>query len=98
MNRIFSIHETAEAEVNEAADFYDLEDPGLGNVFLDDVERAIAAISQYPQSAPLVRGSVRKKPLLKFPFSLVYSVRPTEIRLLAVAHQKRRPFYWRGRR
>ena len=98
MTRIFSIHETAEVEVNEAADFYDLEDPGLGNVFLDDVERAIAAISQYPKSAPLVRGSVRKKPLLKFPFSLVYSVRPAEIRLLAVAHQKRRPFYWRGRR
>jgi hypothetical protein len=45
MNSIFSLHETVEVEVNEAADFCDLEDPGLGNVFLDDVERAIAAIS-----------------------------------------------------
>ncbi len=33
MSRLFSIHETAENEVNEAADFYDLENPGLGNVF-----------------------------------------------------------------
>ena len=63
MTRIFSIHETAEVEVNEAADFYDLEDPGLGNVFLDDVERAIAAISQYPQSAPLVQGEASGKSL-----------------------------------
>jgi hypothetical protein len=29
-----SIHETAEAEINEAADFYDLESPGLGTVFV----------------------------------------------------------------
>jgi len=98
MSHLFSIHETAEAEVNEAADFYDLEHPGLGSVFLDEVERAIKAISQYPEAAPLVWGGVRKRPLLKFPYSLVYSVRPNEIRLLAVAHQKRRPFYWRGRR
>ena len=45
MNSMFLIHETAEAEINEAADFYDLEDPGLGNVFLTDVERVIVAIS-----------------------------------------------------
>jgi plasmid stabilization system protein ParE len=98
MSCLFSIHETAEAELNEAADFYDLEHPGLGNLFLDDVERAIEAILQHPKAAPLVRGGVRKKPLVKFPYSLLYSVRPNEIRLLAVAHQKRRPFYWRGRR
>jgi toxin ParE1/3/4 len=72
MKRLFSIHETAEIEINEAADFYD--------------------------AGPLIRGRVRKKPLVKFPYSLIYSIRSDEFRLLAVAHQKRRPFYWRGRR
>lgn len=48
MSRLFTIHETAEAEINEAADFYDHENPGLGNVFLDEIERAIDAISRYP--------------------------------------------------
>jgi hypothetical protein len=56
MSRLFSIHETAENEVNEAADFYDLENPGLGNGFLDDVERTIDAISLYPETAELLRG------------------------------------------
>ena len=98
MSQPFSIHETAEVEINEAADFYDLEDPGLGSVFIDEVERAIQSISQFPEAARIVRGRVRKKPLTKFPYSLVYSVPPGEVRLLAVAHQKRRPFYWRGRR
>ena len=45
MSRLFSFHETAEVEINEAADFYDLESPGLGSLFLDEAERAIEAIS-----------------------------------------------------
>ena len=98
MSRLFSIHEKAEAEINEAADFYDLESPGLGSVFIEEVERSIESINQFPDAATLIRGRVRKKNLIKFPYSIVYSVRPDEIRLLAMAHQKRRPFYWRGRR
>jgi toxin ParE1/3/4 len=98
MSRLTSIHEAAEAEINEAADFYDAESPGLGDVFIDDIERAIARISEFPEAAPLARGRVRKKIITKFPYSLVYSVRGDQIRILAVAHQKRRPFYWRGRR
>mgnify|MGYP001565679635 CR=1 FL=1 len=96
MSRLFSIHEAAEAEINEAADFYDLESPGLGSVFIDEVQRAIESISQFPDAAPLIRGRVRKKPLIKFPYSRVYSVRPEEIRVLAMANQKRHPFYWRA--
>jgi plasmid stabilization system protein ParE len=98
MSRLLSIHEVAEAEINEAADFYDIESPGLGSVFIDEIQRAIGSISESPDAAPLVRGRVRKRPIPKFPYSMVYSVRPDEIRILAVAHQKRRPFYWRGRR
>ena len=98
MNRLFSIHETAEVEINEAADFYDIESPGLGSAFIDEVQRAIKTISLFPDAAPLVHGRIRKKPLVRFPYFLVYSVLSEELRLLAVAHQKRRPFYWRGRR
>jgi plasmid stabilization system protein ParE len=93
-----SIHEIAEAEINEAADFYDLESPGLGNVFIDEIQRAIQGIVEFPAAASLVRGRVRQRIVTKFPYSLVYSAREGEIRILAVAHHKRRPFYWRGRR
>ena len=98
MSRLISIHEAAEIEIDEAADFYDIRSPGLGSVFIDEIERAVRSIAEFPEAAPLVRGRVRKRPIAKFPYSLVYSVRPDEIRILAVAHQKRRPFYWRGRR
>ena len=98
MSPTLSIHETAEAEINEAADFYDIESPGLGSVFIDEIQRALKSIVDFPDAASLLRGRVRKRIMTKFPYSLVYSVRRDEIRVLAVAHHKRRPFYWRGRR
>ncbi len=97
MNRSVSFHEAAENELNDAADFYDLESTGIGSTFLDDVQKAVKSIIAFPEAAPLLQGRVRKKIVQKFPYSVVYSLRETEIRILAVAHQRRRPFYWSGR-
>lgn len=98
MIRSVLIHPGAEAEINEAADFYDLESPGLGDIFLDEVEHVIRGIREFPDAAPPLVGRVRKRVLAKFPYSLLYSITDDEVRVLAVAHHKRRPFYWRGRR
>jgi toxin ParE1/3/4 len=72
--------------------------PGLGNVFINEIERALESISEFPGAAPLIRGRIRKRIVAMFPYALVYSIRGNEIRILAAAHQQRRPFYWRGRR
>jgi toxin ParE1/3/4 len=98
MNLQVSFHEAAEGELNEAADFYDLASRELGSLFINEVQRTIERISELPESAALVGGRVRRKLVAKFPYSVFYSVRPNEIRILAIAHQKRRPFYWRSRR
>jgi plasmid stabilization system protein ParE len=98
MKRTVWFHEAAEAELNEAADFYDMESPGLGQTFIDEVRHGVERIAELPEAAPAIRGRVRKRLLLKFPYSLLYSVHDDLIRLLAVAHHKRRPFYWRSRR
>jgi plasmid stabilization system protein ParE len=98
MSRLLLIHEAAEAEINEAADFYDLRSSQIGSLFIDDIQRTIESISKFPNAATLIGGRVRKKAMIKFPYSILYSVYPDEIRILAVAHQKRRPFYWRSRR
>ena len=34
-------HRLAEYELNEAAQYYDLEDPGLGAAFLEEVDRCL---------------------------------------------------------
>jgi hypothetical protein len=56
-----AIHQIAEAEINEAADFCDLESPGLGSVFIDEIQRALQSIGEFPAAAPLVRGRVRQR-------------------------------------
>jgi hypothetical protein len=65
---------------------------------LDEVQHIIETVMLHPQAAMLLRGNLRRKLMAKFPYSLVYSVRSNEIRVLAIAPHKRRPFYWRGRR
>lgn len=67
-------------------------------VFIDEVQRALSRITEFPEAGLLIRQRVRRRMLVGFPYSLLYSVRDTGIRVLAVAHHRRRPFYWRGRR
>jgi len=97
MNRQVSFHTMAEQELHDAASYYTALRPGLGQAFLDEVERTVAQLVAYPEAAPLVNRIVRKKLVRRFPYSVMYSIRPAGIRILAIAHQKRRPFYWRGR-
>jgi toxin ParE1/3/4 len=97
MTYLVRFHTEAEAEMNEAADYLNGESLGLGDIFLDDIQHAIDVIISHPEIAPIVKGRARRKLLRRFPYSLIYSVVGEEIRILAVMHQHRRPFYWRYR-
>lgn len=97
MTFLVRFHAEAESELNEAVDYLNGESPGLGEIFLNDIQHAINLITDYPEVAPILKGRVRRKLLRKFPYSLAYSVVGEEIRILAVMHQHRRPFYWRHR-
>ena len=98
MSRGLSFHNAAERELTDAVAYYDRSSPTLGNSFLDDVERAITQIERYPESGYLLNRAVRRVLLRRFPYAVMYSVSPDEIRILAIANLKRRPFYWQGRR
>jgi toxin ParE1/3/4 len=97
MTRPTRFDPAAQRELNEAADFYDAEDPGLGGAFLGAAERAFEQIQAFPESSPISLAPVRTKVLSAFPFSVIYWVTDEVIIVLAVAHHRRRPEYWRGR-
>lgn len=95
---------TAEAlsELNEAALWYDRRSRGLGTELLDDVERALSRVEALPESFPCLRDlpeelGVRRALLPRFPYALVFIVTSEEIRVIAVAHTKRRARYWLDR-
>ncbi|HXO27784.1 MAG TPA: type II toxin-antitoxin system RelE/ParE family toxin [Thermoanaerobaculia bacterium] len=88
----------AARELGEAVEYYDEARRGLGDEFLHEVERAIVFLYQYPEAAPKVGREVRRLVLARFPYSVIYRhLGAGQIRVLAVAHQKRRPRYWTKR-
>ena len=75
----------------------DLESPGLGEVFLEDIERGFRRIREHPDAATAVAPGIRKLVLTRFPFAIIYATPADTIRVLAIAHQRKRPYYWRSR-
>src|SRR2546422_1379137 len=90
-------HRLAEQELNEAAQYYDLEDPGLGASFLQEVDRCLQSVDAHPEAGAILHGSVRRRLLRRFPYALLYKIKPHGVRILAVMNLKRRPAYWVGR-
>jgi len=88
---------SAREELNEAAAFYDARVPGLGEAFLDDVERAIETIQENHRIGAAVGRRFRRALIGRFPFSIIYVERDGVIVIVAIAHQRKRPGYWRGR-
>jgi toxin ParE1/3/4 len=92
-----AFHKLAERELNEAAQYYELETPGLGVAFLNEVEECQRSIELHPGAGTVIQGRVRRRLLHRFPYALLYSITPRRIRILAVMNLKRRPAYWIGR-
>ncbi|MDZ4842476.1 MAG: type II toxin-antitoxin system RelE/ParE family toxin [Hyphomicrobium aestuarii] len=65
--------------------------------FQQNVADAEAAILQFPNAHPPLRGGFRRILLARFAYQIVYRVEGDTIRIYAVAHLKRRPGYWRQR-
>jgi plasmid stabilization system protein ParE len=93
MKRV-TFHEGAESELIEAARYYEARTPDLGLAFLLDVEDAVEQILANPGAFQLVGTEVRHKLLRRFPYSVMYVIEPDRIRVVAIAHQRRRPSYW----
>jgi toxin ParE1/3/4 len=95
--KLITFHPEVDAEVTEAAQFYETRSPGLGSALLDEVQRSLDQIAMTPEAYQQIGRRVRRRSLWRFPYNLVYAAYPDRIRIVAFAHQKRRPFYWRKR-
>jgi len=87
----------AEEEMNEAARFYESRKEDLGLEFLNEVQRTITSILAQPRSGPAVSPNIRRRIVRRFPFGVLYAIHSEKIVVVAVAHLKRRPGYWKER-
>ncbi len=89
--------EPARAELDEAIAWYAEQAPGLGDAFLIEALKTIKLIEQFPTAWHPLTSQIRRCRLKRFPYSVVYTMDGDEILVLAMAHQHRKPSYWRSR-
>lgn len=87
----------ADTELSEAAAFYDAQTLGLGDEFLEEVHRAITLLVSSPDLGSPQRRQTRRLLVRRFPYSIVYRDESDRVLIVAIAHQSRRPGYWRRR-
>jgi plasmid stabilization system protein ParE len=92
-----SIHPEAEAEFEAAAEFYNDREEGLGDDLYYEVFATIDLILEFPNSWPLYSHRTRRCLCNRFPYSVIYRVSEGEVTIYAVAHQSRKPGYWKDR-
>lgn len=87
----------AEQEMLEASLYYQSKASGLGVDFLSEVERAVKSIAESPNTWPILEGELRRRLVRRFPFGILYKVESEEIVVIAVAHLRKKPGYWKER-
>lgn len=95
---IASVGPEADRELTESAIFYAREaGSDVGFAFILEYERSVALLCAHPHLGAPWKSDRRRFPLRKFPFSIIYYVRGEELRVIAIAHHRRKPAYWSGR-
>jgi plasmid stabilization system protein ParE len=87
----------AEQELSAAATFYEDRAPGLGQKFIASVEHIVHNICVQPHQYPSLEGRVRRAIIHGFPYSILFINTSEEIAIVAIMHDRRRPFYWAKR-
>ena len=90
-------HHEAEAELDEAVTFYQSRLPGLGVDLRKEVEFAARRIREAPLRWSPFDAGTRRFLVRRFPYSVIYLELADRLWVVAVAHHKRRPGYWRNR-
>lgn len=95
---ILSYHPAVRAEAGEAADWYTRQrDELLAHEFERELEATLLLVARHPGIGTPARRQSRAFRLNRFPYTIIYRLQGETIRVLAIAHQSRRPGYWARR-
>jgi plasmid stabilization system protein ParE len=87
----------AEADIDEAAIWYEGQRTGLGQEFLDEVLAIFNALSKNPALYPVVHRRIRRALMRRFPFGIYFLAEADYIVVVAVMHGSRSPRRWQSR-
>jgi toxin ParE1/3/4 len=90
------LHKQAECEFEEACEFYERRQTGLGKRFRGAVLETLREIVKDPERWP-ARGRFRKCLVPIFRYKIYYEISADALNIVAIAHPSRRPGYWKKR-
>lgn len=92
------IHTEAIREFDNAIAYYEAQKVGLGLDLLSEVEQVLGNIQQNPNlGTQHTIAQVRRYVLQRFPYLVFYVEFEEFIWIIAIAHGRRKPDYWKKR-
>ena len=95
--KVVKFHPAAEAEMIDAAVYYETQQSDLGRRFLASAQEAVNRIVLNPRLYAVVDLDVRRCLTKTFPFGVLFRDMPGKIVIMAVMHLHRDPDYWKNR-
>ena len=94
---MINILKPAQIELDQGFIFYENQFSGLGFEFIEDFEKAVKRIEQFPKAWHPFSKNTRRCLFSRFSYEIVYHLTDSTIDILAVAHLHRAPNYWVSR-
>lgn len=97
MLRVVDVLPQAIDEARAARNHYLSKSATAEEAFRRELERAVTLIREHPETWPSYVYGTRRFVLHRFPYSVVYRTDGASSLIVAIAHAKRKPGYWRSR-
>jgi plasmid stabilization system protein ParE len=81
----------ADAELNNAQDWYDQRIVGLGDRFLDAVDTLLPRLADNPRQFPIAYANFHRAMVRRFPYALYFRIEADGVYVVACAHTSRDP-------
>lgn len=97
MNLPVVLNRVAQAEFDDAADWYEAQQAGQGAAFVAAVQQVMVGLDSRPEAHPKVEADVREALVARYPYAVYYRPGPDRVTVLAVFHTSRDPVEWQRR-
>lgn len=91
------IRKEAEQDIASAYQWYEEQRSYLGKAFIAEIENQLHKLEKKPELYSLLAGKVRRALCKKFPYSIYFICKGSDIVVIGVLHQRRNPAVWQIR-
>ena len=89
MNHRVILSPDAEEDIESAIRWYVNIDVHLGSRFSAETDAALARVARTPYQYRVIDNPVRRALMNRFPYAIYFTLRPAEIFVISVPHQRR---------